>query len=163
MPWWRFAHDPAMRDAVSIHRRDPDPVRPDRPDWSVGRRASKITIPKRANPLAKLVFAEMQRQRVSYAELEWRSGVLVSTAKAWRQQNRPGLASIEAALGALGWALVPVPAVEHLPDEARAELNKFADRFGGQQAALGAAIRARADFPACAKRDLENLKKDREK
>ena len=74
-------------------------------------RRSKITIPERCHPLAKIVFAEMQRQNVTYDELEWRSGVLRSTFKAWRTHNRPGLESIEAALGALGWSVLPVPAM----------------------------------------------------
>jgi hypothetical protein len=78
-------------------------------------RPSRITVPVRANPLAKLVFGEMQRQSVTYFELEMRSGVLTSTFKAWRTDNAPGLASIEAALGSLGWCLVPVPRMDRIP------------------------------------------------
>jgi hypothetical protein len=83
---------------------------------SSGRRPSKITIPERCNPLAKLVFGEMARQGVTYDSLEWSSGVLCSTIKAWRTDNNPGLLSIEAALGALGWALIPVPQHDLLPE-----------------------------------------------
>ena len=57
-------------------------------------RQSRITIPERCHPLAKIVFVEMQRQGVTYDELEWRSGVLRSTFKAWRTHNRPGLESV---------------------------------------------------------------------
>jgi hypothetical protein len=89
------------------------------------KRPSKITIPEKANPLARLVFAEMQKQNVTYAELEWRSGVLISTFKAWRTDNSPGLLSIEAALGALGWALVPVPQMDRLPEHIRAGLAEL--------------------------------------
>jgi hypothetical protein len=71
------------------------------------RRPSKITVPERCDPRAKVVFAEMQRQGVTYDELEHRSGVLRSTFKAWRTNNKPGLDTLEAALGALGWALLP--------------------------------------------------------
>ena len=94
------------------------------------KRPSKITIPEHCHPLAKLVFAEMKRQRIGYDALEWDSGVLRSTFKAWRTDNRPGLASIEAALGALGWALVPVPRVQTLPQEIRSELDALAARWG---------------------------------
>lgn len=91
-------------------------------------RRSKITIPQRCHPLAKIVFAEMQRQRVTYDELEWRSGVLRSTFKAWRTHNRPGLESVEAALGALGWHVLPVPKPETLPAELRSDLEALAEK-----------------------------------
>lgn len=90
------------------------------------RRASKITIPEKCHPLAKAVFAEMKRQCVTYEELEWRSGVLRSTFKAWRTDNRPGLDTIEAALGSLGWHVLAVPKAETLPVELRADLEAIA-------------------------------------
>lgn len=100
------------------------------------KRPSKITVPEKANPLARLVFAEMQRQAVTYFELEMRSGVLTSTFKAWRTDNRPGLESIEAALGALGWALVPVPQMERLPDNIRAGLAALNAEWGREEPLL---------------------------
>src|SRR4051812_42760200 len=89
-------------------------------------RGSKITIPERAHPLAKAVFAEMRRQGVTYDTLEWKSGVLRSTFKAWRTNNKPGLDTIDAALGALGWHVLPVPKPETLPAELRADLEAVA-------------------------------------
>ena len=89
-------------------------------------RPSKITIPEVCHPLAKAVFAEMKRQRVTYDELEWRAGVLRSTFKAWRTNNRPGLDTIEAALGALGWHVLAVPKPETLPRELRTDLEALA-------------------------------------
>lgn len=92
---------------------------------------SRIQIPVHCHPLAAFVFAEMKRQNVRYDELEWRAGVLRSTFKAWRTNNRPGLDTIEAALGALGWTVQPVPAKpEMLPPELRADLEAVADRHG---------------------------------
>lgn len=91
---------------------------------------SRITIPERCHPLAKIVFAEMKRQGVTYDELEWTSGVLRSTFKAWRTNNRPGLDTIEAALGALGWSALPVPKAETLPPALRAELADLVKRYG---------------------------------
>lgn len=91
-------------------------------------RRSRVTIPQRCHPLSKLVFAEMQRQRVTYDELEYRSGVLRSTFKAWRTNNRPGLDTIEAALGVLGYNVLPVPKAHVLPNELRQDLEKLALR-----------------------------------
>lgn len=91
-----------------------------------GRRPSKITIPKSCHPLAKAVFAEMKRQGVTYDELEHRSGVLRSTFKAWRTNNRPGLETVEAALGSLGWRVLPVPDPATLPHQLRADLEVVA-------------------------------------
>jgi hypothetical protein len=90
------------------------------------RRLSKITIPAVAHPLAKAVFAEMKRQAVTYYELEFKSGVLRPTFKAWRTNTRPGLETIEAALGALGWHVLPVPRAETLPEGLRANLEAVA-------------------------------------
>ena len=93
-------------------------------------KVSKITIPQRCHALAKVIFAEMQRQCVSYDELEYRSGVLKSTFKAWRTNNRPGLETIEATLGSLGWALLPVPTMSQLPASIRDKLEVLAAEWG---------------------------------
>jgi hypothetical protein len=90
------------------------------------RQPSKVTIPERAHPLAKAVFAEMKRQRVTYDDLEWRAGVLRSTFKSWRTVSIPGLDTIEAALGALGWSVLPVPKASTLPEGLRADLEAVA-------------------------------------
>jgi hypothetical protein len=100
-------------------------------------RPSRITVPERAHPLARLVFGEMQRQNVTYFNLEMDSGVLTSTFKAWRTDNAPGLASIEAALGALGWCLVPVPRMDRLPDDIRDDLKALADEWANREELLG--------------------------
>lgn len=93
-------------------------------------RVSKVTIPEHCDPRAKLVFAEMKRQAVTYDELEWKSGVLRSTFKAWRKNNRPGLETVEAALGALGWTLLPVPRLANLPTDLRSDLEAIAAKHG---------------------------------
>lgn len=93
---------------------------------------SKITVPKRCHPAAKIVFAEMRRQGVTYDELEYRSGVLKSTFKAWRTHNKPGLESIQAALGALGWEFLPMPRLENLPESVRAKLAEAAEEWGSE-------------------------------
>lgn len=92
-------------------------------------RPSKITIPDHCHPLAKAVFAEMRRQNVAYDALEWRAGVLRSTFKSWRKNSQPGLDTIEAALGALGWHVLPVPKPETLPAQLRADLEAVAAKY----------------------------------
>lgn len=94
-----------------------------RVSWSTSQRPSKITIPQHAHPLARLVFSEMGTQRVTYQEMEFRANVLTSTLKSWRKEKMPGLATIEATLGALGWALVPVPCNERVPQWVKDELD----------------------------------------
>jgi hypothetical protein len=108
-------------------------------------------VPEKANPLAKLVFAEMRRQGVTYAELEHRSNVLISTFKAWRGQSAPGLMSIEAALGALGWTLVPVPRLDNLPPAILDQLQELGQHFRTDDETFGAVLRAVATWPAYAK------------
>jgi hypothetical protein len=85
-----------------------------------------VTMPERVGPFARLVFAEMARQRMTYDLMEERSGVRRATLKAWRKKNRPGLESIEAALATLGFGLVPVPALEALPPALAGELTALA-------------------------------------
>ncbi len=72
-------------------------------------RPSRITIPPKAHPLVKFIFAEMKRQRVTYVELSEMTGLARETITAWRTRNKPDPDSIEAALAALGYGLVPVP------------------------------------------------------
>ena len=93
-------------------------------------RPSRITVPEVCHPAVKVVFAEMKRQGITYDELEYKSGVLKSTFKAWRTNNRPGLETVEAALGALGWSFLPVPCVERLPVNVKLELERISKEWG---------------------------------
>lgn len=99
-------------------------------------RPSRVTVPERCHPMAKIVFGEMNRQGVTYDELEYRSGVLRSTFKAWRTHNKPGLDTIEAALGSLGWVVIPVPRIEHLPPNIQAGLEVLAAEWEGDHPLL---------------------------
>ncbi|HEY0329633.1 MAG TPA: hypothetical protein VGC77_11095 [Rhodopseudomonas sp.] len=78
----------------------------------------------------KLVFSEMARLQVTYDEVEEGSGVRRASVKAWRRKNKPGLESLEAVLGWLGWDFVAVPRAKALPEEVRAELQPIADKLG---------------------------------
>lgn len=90
------------------------------------KKPSRVSVPDHAHPLAKLLYAEMQRQGVTYNDLEWKSGVHIQTFKAWRSANTPGLSSMEACLGVVGWGLVPVPRFEDVPAEVRVLLKQAA-------------------------------------
>lgn len=94
-------------------------------------KTSRITIPNRAHPAAKIVFSEMARQGITYEELAHYSGVQVTTIKAWRKSNRPGLETIEACLGHLGWSFLPVPPRAWVPAEIQAELDVIAAKWEG--------------------------------
>jgi hypothetical protein len=91
---------------------------------------ARVTIPERAGPHVKLVFAEMQRLRVTYDDCEEGSGVRRAAMKAWRHKNRPSLESLEAVLGWLGWDFVAVPRAKMLPPEIIAELEPIAAKLG---------------------------------
>lgn len=88
-----------------------------------------VSVPERAGPHVKLVFAEMARQGFTYDEVEERSGVLRPTLKAWRYKNAPSLQNIEAVFGVLGFDFVPIPRPAVLPREVVAELQPIADRL----------------------------------
>jgi transcriptional regulator with XRE-family HTH domain len=80
--------------------------------------------------MARAVFALMRQHAVTYDELEFKSGVLKSTIKAWRTDNRPGLDTIQAALGVFGYSVLAVPPPEVLPPELRADLEALAAKHG---------------------------------
>ncbi len=119
------------------------------------RQPSKITIPEHCHPLAKAIFAEMKRQGVTYDELEHRSGVLRSTFKAWRTNNRPGLDTIEAALGSLGWHVLAVPKPSTLPHELREDLEAVAAKHGTSLPCLAFIAAAAGRRPASSHRQTE--------
>ena len=110
--------------------------------WSTSTRESRITIPEHAHPLAKLLFGEMKRQKVSYDELEHRSGVLKCTFKSYRVEKVPGLTTIEAALGSLGWRVVPTPDPATLSPGLREELARVGRHFASEHEAAAACIAA---------------------
>jgi len=110
-------------------------------------RPSKITVPKRCHPAAKIVFAEMRRQGITYDELEFRSGVLKSTFKAWRTHNKPGLESVQAVLGALGWEFLPIPRMENVPPAVAELIRKAAETWSDEDAVLCEVIAEIATSP----------------
>jgi hypothetical protein len=122
---------------------------------------SKITVPEKGHPLARLAFRLMQKQGVTYDELEWCSGVLRCTIKSWRHEKKPGLETIQAVLGALGFELVPVPALDSLPAHVRDIIEDVGEHFRSDSEALGAAIAAAAAMPAITAAAMANMAADR--
>jgi hypothetical protein len=104
-----------------------------------------VSIPERAGPHVKLVFAEMARQGFTYDLIEERSGVLRPTLKAWRYKNCPTLQNISAVLGVLGFDFVPIPRVDTLPPELVSELQPVAERLG---LSMPATVRALVEIVA---------------
>ena len=78
----------------------------------------------------KLVFTEMQRQKVTYDEVEIGSGITRAALKAWRHKNHPNLDSLEAVLNFLKWDFVPVPRNEIVSPEVRKHLAPAAAALG---------------------------------
>lgn len=111
------------------------------------RRPSRISVPPHAHPFSRLVFSEMKRQNISYAELEFRSGVLGTTVKEWRCSKIPSLQSIQATLGALGWGVAPYPCLESLPPQAQALAEELGQHFFTDEHALAAAVAAAISYP----------------
>jgi hypothetical protein len=89
-----------------------------------------VTMPSRVSPHVKLVFSEMARLGVTYDQVEAASGVRRPTVKQWRKKNRPSLESLESVLSVLGWAYVPVPALQTLPPDLAGELTTLALKLG---------------------------------
>lgn len=100
-----------------MSRRNPDPK---------PHRRVRVSIPEKAGPHVRLIFAEMARQGRTYDWMEERSGVRRVALKAWRHKNYPSLQSIEAALGALGWDFLPVPR-KAMPEDVTKQLEPVAE------------------------------------
>jgi hypothetical protein len=110
---------PARRNTRTMsgqfHYRDPAKRRP-------------VTIPARVSPEVRLIFQEMARLHVTYDELAEASGATRMAFKAWRRAtNRPSLENLEAALNALGWLFLAVPArIEYLPPAVAGKVAEIA-------------------------------------
>lgn len=86
-----------------------------------------VSMPKaNVGPHARLVFAELARQKITYDMASEVSGVRRATLKSWRQKCRPGLESIEAVLATLGFGFVPVPTLEAIPPDLAGEVMALA-------------------------------------
>jgi hypothetical protein len=113
-------------DATKLYPEGFSTPRPKR-DLTPRRNRRGVTMPKNGvGPFARLVFAELGRQRMRYLDAEELSGVRVSCIKAWRRKNKPGLESVTAVLSVLRFQLCPVPELEALPPTLAGELTALA-------------------------------------
>gem|GEM_PF-2730167 len=73
----------------------------------------------------------------------------------------PGLTTIEAALGALGWNLVPVPDPNTLPAEVRTAISELSLLFRDEDEIIGTAIAAAAAWPVETRRQMAEMRNRR--
>lgn len=88
------------------------------------------SVPTRAHPLARALYARMGQCRTTYQDVEAASGVKKSTFKAFRTTNAPGTNSIQAVLNAVGLQALCVPSIDILPAPLAAELRALGERHG---------------------------------
>jgi transcriptional regulator with XRE-family HTH domain len=69
----------------------------------------KLSVPKRAHPLVRFLFATMIREQTTLREVAKRSGVHRETISGWRYSRQPDLENLAAALLALGYEIRAVP------------------------------------------------------
>lgn len=105
-------------------------VRPPKPQRPRRKNPRCVTVPNGVSAHVRLVFEEIARQMLTYDTVAEISGFQRASLKAWRRKNAPGLGSLEAVLGALGFAFVPTPALEVLPPELAGEITALAIKFG---------------------------------
>ncbi|APH71412.1 helix-turn-helix domain-containing protein [Aquibium oceanicum] len=63
------------------------------------------SIPPRAHPLVRRLFALMNDQRIALGTVAERSGVAADTIKDWRGRTNPSVPNLEACFNALGYGL----------------------------------------------------------
>ncbi|MBR1131916.1 hypothetical protein [Bradyrhizobium iriomotense] len=113
-------------DATPLYPEGFSTRRPKR-DLPPHRNRRGVTMPKNhIGPFARLVFAELGRQRMRYLDASELSGVQIPTIKGWRRKNNPGLESLTALLTTLRFQLCPVPELEALPPALAGELTALA-------------------------------------
>jgi lambda repressor-like predicted transcriptional regulator len=78
------------------------------PQKPKGAYVRSLQVPENVNPIVKLIFTEMNRQRVSVAQMSERSGIHRDTLRDWRTRTVPSLNNVQAALEVLGIELMPV-------------------------------------------------------
>lgn len=67
-----------------------------------------LKVPDRAHPLVKVLFEEMNRQKIGLTEMSDRSGYTTQCIKDWRTRYSPNIRSLEACFNVLGYELKPV-------------------------------------------------------
>jgi hypothetical protein len=88
----------------------------------------------------------MKKHNKTYDALEFESGLLRSTIKAWRSQNILSLQSAEAALGSFGWTLVPCPPLRDLPDAVLDKAEEFGQAFRSDDEMLATIVAAACEL-----------------
>jgi hypothetical protein len=77
------------------------------------RRFRTLQVPTGVHPLVRLIFTEMNEQRIGTRDLAERSGVSAFTVEQWKFRRSPKLDCLEATLNALGIELTTRRMVDH--------------------------------------------------
>lgn len=90
----------------------------------------QITVPARALPAVRALYARMRDVGMTYDQLEVKSGVKKTTFKAWRGFNSVTPGNLQATLRAVGLFALPTPRPEILPAALLEELRAIGERHG---------------------------------
>ena len=101
------------------------------------------TIPERAHPHVRTLFAEMNRLDMSGLALAKRAGISRETLMNWRKGTHPKMRDIEACLNVCGLSLLAVPTEE--ATYSAAELARLRDKLYAKNDQLRAALLAFAN------------------
>lgn len=69
------------------------------------RRFRRVLVPRKAHPLVRQLFVEMNRERIGLSDVAERAGVAITTFKGWRTRHTPRVADLEACYNVLGLTL----------------------------------------------------------
>ena len=69
------------------------------------RRFRPLSIPNKAHPLVRRMFAEMNHQRIGVLDMSDRSGINKNTLQDWRTRTVPTVDNLEACFTVLGCEL----------------------------------------------------------
>lgn len=90
----------------------------------------KITIPTRALPVVRALYAQMRKMGVTYDQLAAESKVKRSTFVAWRRLNSVTPCNLQATLRVVKLHALPIPRPDVLPAKLLAELHAIGERHG---------------------------------
>ena len=68
-----------------------------------------VAIPRKGHPMVKILFMEMNRQRVGIREMARRAEISHESLSSWRKLMAPRIDLIERCFNILGLTLMPIP------------------------------------------------------
>ncbi len=83
------------------------------------RRRRTVPTARRAHPHVRTLFALVDQHQMAISDLAAKPGLEAATIWQWARSNSPNLTSLEAALGVLGYRLVPTIANSGVANDAK--------------------------------------------